>query len=182
MASPSKEENILRLILENSPLREWRFEEVVREAGVTSAVANKWLKKYVAEGVIRRVKTSGAFPFYTAGRDNPVYLARKRAFAFERLVASGLLAGLLGLKEVRTIIVFGSMIRGDWYKDSDVDVFLYGKPGKFDEKAYEDALQHPVELHVFETLRDLRDVKTGLGKNVADGYLVKGTFRDLDQR
>ena len=32
MASPSKEENVLKLILENSPLKEWHFEEIAREA------------------------------------------------------------------------------------------------------------------------------------------------------
>ena len=53
MASPSKEENVLKLILENSPLKQWHFEQIVREAKVTKTVANKWLKKYVSEDLIK---------------------------------------------------------------------------------------------------------------------------------
>jgi len=49
MASPSKEEDVLRLILENSPFKEWHFEEIVKEAKITKAAANKWLNKYVKE-------------------------------------------------------------------------------------------------------------------------------------
>ena len=56
MASASKEENVLKLILEQTPLKEWHFEEIVQEAHVTKAVANKWLKKYVREGILKRVK------------------------------------------------------------------------------------------------------------------------------
>ena len=55
MASPSKEENVLKIILENSPLKEWHFEEIARDARVTKLVANKWLRKYVKEGLIEKI-------------------------------------------------------------------------------------------------------------------------------
>ena len=56
MASPSKEEHVLELILGNSPLKEWHFEEIVKKANVTRLVANKWLKKYKSEGLFRYIK------------------------------------------------------------------------------------------------------------------------------
>ena len=49
MASPSKEEKILQLLLDNSPMRQWHFNEIVKESKVTRAVANKWLKRYMKD-------------------------------------------------------------------------------------------------------------------------------------
>ncbi|MBN2142863.1 nucleotidyltransferase domain-containing protein [Candidatus Woesearchaeota archaeon] len=179
MPSKSKEENILRLLLENSPLREWHFEEIVKESGVTRAVANKWLKRYQEEGLIRREKKKGSFPHFTIGQNNPIYQARKRLYALSKIHETGLLAELLSMKEAKTIILFGSMIKGDWYKGSDIDIFILGKTPKINKKAYETRLRHDIELHVFENRQELKEIKTGLLKNVANGYLVKGQMQDV---
>src|SRR3989338_7606172 len=97
MASPSKEENILKLILENSPLKEWHFEEIVKSAKVARLVANKWLKKYVSEGLLEYVKEKNRFPYYTVGSNNSNYYSIKRIYALEQLHKSGLIPKLLSL-------------------------------------------------------------------------------------
>lgn len=179
MASPSKEDQVLRLILESSPLKAWHFEEVVREAGVTKAVANKWLKKYVQEGLIIKVKQARRFPYFTVGSNNAVYYSLKRVYALEQLHKSGLTPRLLSLKNARTVVIFGSTTRGDWYKDSDIDIFIYGDIGDFDKGPYELKMGKSIELHLFEDKEDLKSVETGLLKNVMNGYLVKGQMQDI---
>lgn len=179
MASPSKEEKVLKLILENSPLKEWHFEEIVREADLTRAVANKWLKKYVKEGLLKRIKEKRKFPYFTAGSDNVIYFSRKRLYALEQLHRSGLIPKLLSLQKAKTIILFGSMIKGDWYKDSDIDIFIYGDQGSFDKTFYERKLGRSIELHLFENKQDITEVKTGLIKNIVNGYLIKGQIQDI---
>ena len=106
MASKSKEEQVLGLILETSPLKEWHFEEVVRAAKVTKLVANKWLKKYVSEKLLKHVKQKERFPYYTVGANNPIYYSLKRVYALEKLHKSGLIVKLLSLKTAKTIILF----------------------------------------------------------------------------
>lgn len=179
MASPSKEENVLKIILENSPLKEWHFEEIVKESKVTRAIANKWLKKYVKEGLIKRIKEKGRFPYFTAGNNNPVYYSIKRIYALEQLHKIGLISKLLSLKTAKTIIIFGSIIRGDWYKDSDVDIFILGNPSDFDKKIYEHKLYKNIELHIFKDRKEIREVKTGLMKNIINGYTIKGQIQDI---
>ncbi len=179
MASPSKEENVLKLILENSPLKQLHFEELAREAKVTKAVANKWLKKYVQEGLIKHVKDDGRFPYFIVGSNNPFYYSLKRVYALEQLHKSGLIPKLLSLKSAKTVIIFGSIARGDWYKDSDIDIFVYGDVGDFDKTIYELKLGKIIELHIFDNQKDLQNVKTGLIKNVINGYLVKGQIQDI---
>ena len=179
MASPSKEENVLKLILENSPLREWHFEEVVREAKVTKVVANKWLKKCVNEGLLKYVKENGKFPYFTVGSNNPVYYSLKRVYALEQLHKSGLIPRLLSLKKAKTIILFGSIIQGDWYKYSDIDIFVLGNVSDFDKSHYELKLSKHIELHIFHNKDEIKKVKTGLIKNVINGYIIKGQIQDI---
>jgi len=179
MASPSKENNILRLILENSPLKEWHFEEVVRESKVTKAVANKWLKKYVKEGLIKKIKEKGRFPFFTAGSHNHIYHSLKRIYALDQLHQSGLISKLLSLDCAKTIIFFGSMIKGDWYKESDIDIFVFGNISDFDKNIYEQRLNKHIELHIFEDKQEIKEIKTGLIKNIINGYVIKGRIQDI---
>ncbi len=179
MASPSKEEKVLKLLLENSPLKEWHFEEIVREADITRAVANKWLKKYTKEGLLKRIKEKGKFPYFTAGSNNTTYSSRKRLYALEQLHQSGLIPKLLSLSGTKTIILFGSIIRGDWYKDSDIDIFMYGNLEDFNKTFFERKLGRSIELHLFESEEEIKEVKTGLIKNIVNGYIIKGRIQDI---
>jgi predicted nucleotidyltransferase len=179
MASPSKEENVLKLILENSPLKEWHFEEIVKKAKITKLVANKWLKKYVSEGLIKRIKEKSKFPYYVVGSENQNYYSLKRIYALEQLHKSGLIPKLLSLKTARTIILFGSIVKGDWYKDSDIDIFILGNITDFDKNLYELKLNKALELHVFHSKKEINEVKTGLIKNIVNGYVLKGNIQDF---
>lgn len=178
MASPSKEERVLELILENSPLKEWHFEEVVKGAKVTRVVANKWLKKYVSEGLLSHVKEKGKFPYFTVGARNPAHNSLKRIYALEQLHKSGLIPKLLSLETAKTVILFGSIIKGDWYKDSDIDIFVFGD-ADFNKNIYERKLRRNIELHIFQSKKEINKVRTGLIKNVINGYILKGRIQDI---
>ncbi len=179
MASESKEKQVLQLILEQSPLKEWHFEEIVKEAKVTKAVANKWLKKYVKSGLLSYVKEKGKFAYYTVGRNNSVYYSLKRIYALEQFHECGLIPKLISLQNAKTIIIFGSMIKGDWYKESDIDIFVFGEMDDFDKKSFERKLKRNIELHVFQSKIEIKQVKTGLTQNIINGYIVKGQIQDI---
>lgn len=179
MASPSKEENVLKLILENSPLKEWHFKEIVKEAKATKLVANKWLKKYVSQGLLRHVKEKGKFPYFTVGNNNPFYYSLKRVYALDQLNISGLIPTLLSLKMAKTIILFGSIVKGDWYKDSDIDIFVLGDISDFDKNIYELKLHRNIEMHIFQNRSEIEEVKTGLINNIVNGYVLKGRIQDF---
>ena len=56
MGSPSKEDNLLRIILENSPLKHWHFEEFLKKSQMSRGALNKWLSRYLNEGLLKRKK------------------------------------------------------------------------------------------------------------------------------
>ena len=179
MASPSKEEQILGLILENSPLKHWHFEEIVKKTNMTRAIVNKWLKRYQKEGLLKRIKETGKFPYFTAGINNPIYRSKKKLYMLTKLYQSGLIKDLITLEKAKTVVLFGSIARGDWYKGSDIDIFIYGTSKGFEKHKYELKLHRNIELHVFETKDEIKKVKSGLINNVINGYIIKGGIQDI---
>lgn len=179
MAVPSKEDNLLKILLENSPLKHWHFEEFVKQAKMTRAAVNKWLKRYEKEGLLKRVKEKGRFPYFTCGADNPVYKSRKKFYVLDQLYKSGLVNKLIGLDNVKTAIIFGSIARGDWYKGSDIDIFIYGNAKGIDKHKFELSLDRDIELHVFRSRDEIKSIRTGLVKNIVNGYIIKGKIQDF---
>ncbi len=179
MASPSKEEQILVLILENSPLKHWHFGEIVKKTNMTRAAVNKWLNRYQKEWLMKRIKEKGKFPYFTVGSNNPAYQSKKNLYMLTKLYESGMIKDLISLEKAKTIILFGSITRGDWYKDSDIDIFIYGTSKGFEKHKYELKLHRDIELHVFETKNEIKKVKSGLINNVINGYIIKGGIQDI---
>ncbi|MFC1691767.1 nucleotidyltransferase domain-containing protein [Nanoarchaeota archaeon] len=179
MASPSKEHKVLELILENSPLKQWHFEEFVKTTNMTRAAVNKWLKKYQKQGLIKRIKDKGKFPYFTSGQNNPAYKSKKRLFILNQLHNSGLITNLLSLEKAKTAIIFGSIAKGDWYKDSDIDIFIYGKSKGFEKHKFELKLHRDIQLHIFENKNEIKQLETGLIKNIINGHIIKGSINDF---
>ena len=169
----SKEENLLELFF-NSPTREWHFEELVQEAGIARSKADRWLKLFVRQKLVRRIKEKGRMPHYIADHDSPNYRNRKKLFALNRLYETGLLNHLMSLKKAKMVIMFGSFARWDWYKNSDVDVFIYGSSEGLSVAKYEMKLHRDIQLFVCQDRKALARFGAGLVENILKGNIIKG--------
>ncbi len=172
----SKQEQIINVFFEN-PTRQWHFEEMLKEAKIARSKATGWLKKFTKEGLIRRVKERSKMPYYISNYDSPTYKNKKKIFALNRLYESGLLNHLYSLKKARTVILFGSFSRADWYINSDIDVFIYGDPEGLKIADYELKLHRDIQLFICQDKEDLAKLGFGLIRNIIKGNLIKG---DLD--
>jgi predicted nucleotidyltransferase len=179
MASPSKEDSILELIFGSSPLKHWHFEELLKESGLSRGALDKWLKRYIASGILIKVRERGRYPYFTCGEDNPIYTLKKKQYLLNKLYDSGLFSDILKAKLIKTAILFGSAAKGDWYKGSDIDIFMLGNPEGFDRIKFEKGLRRDIELHMFESEEELKEVKSGMIKNVLNGYLIKGSKLEI---
>lgn len=112
----SKENKILELFF-NDPTKEWHFEEILKDAKIARSKASHWLRQFTHNGLIRRIKEKGKMPYYISNYDFPAYQNKKKLFALTKLYDSGFLNHLSSLKTAKTIILFGSFARSDWYKD-----------------------------------------------------------------
>src|SRR3989338_1946691 len=156
-----KEENILELFL-NEPTKHWHFEELVKRGKVSRPQTNDWLKIFLKEGLIQRIKQ------------------KKKMYAIEQMNKTGFLKHLLSLPKVKNIIIFGSFSRWDWYKESDIDLFIYGDSEGLKILPFRKKLRRDIEVFHVSDLQKLKKMPPALLKNIIEGYRLKGKLSFLE--
>ena len=116
-------------------------------------------------------------PYYISNCESSIYKTKKRIFALNKIYESGLLNHLYSLKKAKTVILFGSLSRSDWYKNSDVDIFIYGDAEGLKIVDYELNLHRNIQLFICKTNEELAKLGSGLIRNIIKGSIIKG---DID--
>ena len=173
MSLPSKEENVAKLFF-NEPSKQWHFEEILQASKVSRAKANKWLKKLVKENIIKRIKPRTKMPFFQANFEHPNYRTTKKLYALSQLKDSGFLGHLIELPKAKTVILFGSFSRADWYSGSDIDLFIYGDDDGLNIGKFRPLLKREIQVFAAKDFRDLRKYGQPLLRNILEGNLIKG--------
>lgn len=174
----NKEERILELFY-NESSKHWHFEQILKAANISRSNAVKWLAKLVSEGIIVRIKPEGKMPYYLGNFENPAYQTRKKVYALAKLQKSGFLDHLTTLPNASVVILFGSFSRWDWYKESDIDLFIYGNDDELDIATYETALKREIQVFTVKNKEELRQFNPGLLRNIINGYRIKGRIDEL---
>lgn len=172
----SKEDAILELFYNSS--KYWHFTEIMEKAEISRPQLAKWLKTFEKGGIIKRIKSKGKMPYYVHDFHNPKFSIRKRLYAQQKLAASGLLGHLASLEKAKVVILFGSFSRGDWYKDSDIDIFIYGDDGDFEQGKYELKLRREIQVHIAKDKKDIKRIDKMMPYIIA-GDFIKGSIQDL---
>ena len=175
----SKEANVLDLFF-NYP-KHWHFEDLLNESKLSRGRLNFWLSSLRKDRLIRRIKPKNKNPYYVGNVSDSSWQVRKRMYALNSLYEKGLLSHLHSLG-AQTVIIFGSFSRWDWYDDSDIDIFILGDPSRFEKGRFEKAFGREIHLFVAEDDNDLSRFPEGLLKNIADGFVVKGSAQVLCQK
>lgn len=171
----NKEDLVLSLFF-NEPTKHWHFEEVLRAAGISRPQAARWLKIFFNGGLVKRTKPRGKLPYYLGNWQHPSYQSRKRVFALNYFEEQGFLRHLAGLPKAKVVILFGSLSRWDWHTDSDIDIFIFGDSTGFDRIKYRVNLGREIETFICKDKEELRKIPQSLMRNIAEGYLIKGTL------
>jgi predicted nucleotidyltransferase len=171
----NKEIPVLELFF-NEPAKHWHFEEIIKAVKISRPQATNWLKTFVKAHLIKKVKPRGKMPYYFGNYDHPNYRTKKRLFALQQMGNSGFLNHLQTLKKAQTVIIFGSLSRWDWYKDSDIDLFIFGSDEELQQGTYELKLDREIQVFTAKNKDDFKKFAPGLLRNILEGYRVKGTL------
>jgi len=115
-------------------------------------------------------------PYYVGNYESESYRNRKKLFALNKFYEIGLLNHLTSLKKAKTVILFGSFSRWDWYNNSDIDIFIYGSSEGLRIAEYEVKLHKEIQLFICRNNDELKELGVGLVKNIIKGNLLKGNF------
>jgi len=178
MPLPSKQDRSQDLFF-SYPQKKWSFGEILKEAGISRPNAAKWLSRLEKRKLVSHIKEKGEFPYFIA-RESAEYENEKRAFALEKLYASGLLS-FIYKEKVDVCVLFGSYSRSDWNAFSDVDLFILGNIQKHRFFPYEQKLGREIHLFIYRNVPELMKINKGLWHNILEGYFLMGRLSDATQ-
>jgi predicted nucleotidyltransferase len=171
----SKEKKILELFFNSQ--KHWHFEELRKLVKIGKPQLARWLKLFEKEKIIKRIKPKGKMPYYIQHTENPAFRTQKRLFALEKM--SEMINHLAALKKAKVVILFGSFARSDWWKDSDIDIFIYGDDNDFEQGKYELKLKREIQVHSAKNRKDLQNIDKLL-PYIISGDFIKGSIQDLE--
>jgi predicted nucleotidyltransferase len=175
-----KKANNLLEIFFNYPTKHWHFEEILKRAIISRPQATAWLKKFIKEDIILKIKQKRKMPYYIANYQDTQYQIKKRLYALDHFEKTGFLQHLTRLSKANNIILFGSFSRWDWHNESDIDIFVYGNIDGFDMNYYRKKLQREIQLFICEDKEQLQNYNPALLRNIIEGYPIKGDLQFIE--
>jgi len=156
---------MLKIFNDMQPFFEDSYQEIgVREyariSNISPPTASKTLKGLESEGLLKLKRERGWFA-YRANRENPLFIDLARAYWRQKLAT---LTNALAEKiDYNTIVLFGSLAKGEAKIDSDIDLYLDIAAMDIDLKDFERNLKRKVQLHFKSSKKVLiNNVRKGL--------------------
>ncbi len=164
-------ENKMLELLFNRPMLKFHVRQFSRDTGLDTKTIMVYLKKFMKEDIVIRKKERNHFAFYEAKRLSKLYRYKKSNFIIERIIKSQLIDYLEEETTADFIVLFGSMQKGTYYKDSDIDIFIKADAKRIDISKFEKRLGYKINL-LFED--NLKKLTKGLLRNIYNGRVLSG--------
>lgn len=148
--------------------------KIINKTGYDFKTVKKYLKDLANLGLIKKHEDLN-IPTYEANYRNKFFLNIKREKMLYDIFTSGLPQFLKNKLGETTCILFGSCVRGDYYEDSDIDIYVQSRNIKLDLSKYEKKLKRKINLFFEEKWQNLSEgMKTGL---LNDGISINGRLK-----
>jgi len=173
----------LKNLFFNEALRQWHFEDLVKELKLSRDRTNYFLRQLIKDNLIIRVKPRRKMPYYIANKDLPKFRLEKRLFGLQLIEKTGLFEYLASCEEIKTAILFGSFSRGDWSKSSDIDLFIFGDVSDFPKEKFEQRLKRPIQLFAYSNPKEIKDdLDPTVIPNLIKGFAIKDSIEPFEVR
>jgi len=161
----SNEEKILRVYFENSG-KGFTIRELSRLTKIPRSTVQNKLVSLKKDRLINRENMA---------EDNKLFRIKKINYYVEEIVKSGLINFLVEKLNPSCIILFGSFRKGEYDKESDIDLFVESPfDKKLDLKKFERKLSHKIDLFVEKNIKNL---DSNLFNNIVNGIKLYGSFK-----
>ena len=139
---------VVRFFLEN-PYKEVYLRQLAKELSLSSFAIKKYSDLLVKEELIKEQRIAN-LRYFKANINNLFFKHLKIAFNINLLLKSGLLDFLKqNLANVSSVVLFGSMAKGEDDKQSDVDILIIGKEKYLNLEKFEEIIGKDITLHIF---------------------------------
>lgn len=158
-------DRVLELIF-NYPNKSYTVREIARKAKVPSSSVQRYLERLRKQRLITK--------------DNQAIMAtypkfRKSFFLIDKMFNVGLIDYVVNEMNPSIIIIFGSVRKGEYDYESDIDIFVESLiKKKVDLSKFERRLKRKVQIFVES---DINKLQPNLFNNVVNGIKLYGSFK-----
>jgi len=157
------------------------FEDCYRRLGVreysritkiSPPTASKILFEFRKQGLLLMEKERNYLLFYS-NKENKNFIDLSRIYWNNKLneIVSYLDANLVN----PTIVLFGSLSKGEVLLNSDIDIAVFGSRKEIDLSGFEKKLKRKIQLFFFDSVKNIENKE--LSNNILNGYILKGRLK-----
>lgn len=154
-----------------NPMTRYGVRELARITKLDTKTVMKYLRELVQKKIVAKIKEKGKYPYYEANRLSYRYRHEKSEIIVEKILASGLIEFLESELSPKAMVLFGSVQKGTYHKDSDIDIFVQAEYKQLNLQKFNKKIGHKVQL-LFE--KDLQKLSKGLLENIYNGQVLTG--------
>jgi len=159
-----------------NPMKKFGVRELSRITHSDTKTVMKYLKKLRQKHLIVKHSEEGTYAKYEADRESLLYRHEKSEYLVKKVLESGLIEDLETRCHPTAIVLFGSVQKGTYHQNSDIDIFVLAKEKKLDLHLFEKKIGYPIQL-LFE--ENLRVLSKGLLGNIYNGLVLAGKLEVL---
>lgn len=153
------------------PMTELRVRELSRQSKLDTKTVMKYLNEFAKRKLIIKKQEKHKYPYYEPNRLSLIYKHEKSELLIRKIIESSLIEYLGDALSPEAIVLFGSVQKGTYHEESDIDLFMQTNYKKLDLLKFEKKLGHKINL-LFE--KNLKKLSEGLLTNIYNGLVLYG--------
>jgi len=165
--------NDLKPFFENN-YRRINVREYARIRGISPPSSSKLLGKLENEGLLLKEEEKN-YIYYTANREDGLFIALSRAYWLFELRSMGLIGYLERELASPLIILFGSFAKAEIIENSDIDIAIF-TPSKKSLKLdmFEKRIKRKIQLFTFANKGEIKN--ENLFNSINNGFILSGSW------
>lgn len=159
-----------------NPMKQFGVRELGRITDSDTKTVMKYLRGLRKRKLIVKHQEEGTYPKYEANRQSLLFRHEKSEYLVKKVLESGLIEFLEDECQPKVIVLFGSVQKGTYHQDSDIDLFVQAKEEKINLHIFEKKIGYPIQLFFEDHLQKL---SKGLLGNIYNGSVLSGKLEVL---
>lgn len=157
------------------PLEIHYIKEISKKIDLAPTSVRNHLAELLQQNIINK-KKGERFIGFIANRDNEDFLFYKKIINLINIKESGLIKFIIDSIYPQAIIIYGSYLRGEDIKDSDIDIFILTKVKKrLNFEKFEKILKR--RIHILSGV-NIKDLPLELKLEINNGFVLYGYLKN----
>jgi predicted nucleotidyltransferase len=133
----------------NNPYNEFYIREIAKKLNISPFAAKKYSDILVKSGILKEERRAN-LRYIKPNMDNLFYKYLKISYNINNILKSGLIEFIKdNIPNLTSVILFGSLAKGEDDDKSDIDLVIIGKAKKVSLEEFEEKLKKEIRIHFF---------------------------------